>query len=150
MPLWGISLRFQPKLTVLFCLERKSPRVKWLKTKSTAHVLPSFKSKLRTVLSEAETYRTLFHKPEKTRTVRNKQCGQKFQEEHLAPNSSRSSRDCFGLNQRVHGQSGLRQRVHHMGGHLPKASCVVFCLKQKLVDSFAQTRKARTVWSKQF
>ena len=29
-----------------------------------------------------------------------------------------------------------------MGGNLRKASCVVFCLKQKLVDSFTQARKS--------
>ena len=99
----GIPPGFQPKLTVPFCLEPKSPRVKWLKTRSTAHVRSFCKSKLRTVLSEAETRGTVFRKPKKACTVRNKQCGQKFQEDHLAPNSSRSSRDFFGLNQRVHG-----------------------------------------------
>ena len=142
----GISAESQPKLTVLFCLGPKSPGVKWLKRKSTAHVRSSSESQLRTVLFEAETYGTLFRKPEKACTVRNKRWGQKCQAEHLAPNSSRSSRDFFGVSQRVHRQSILRQRVRHMGGHLPKASCVVFCLKQKLLGLFAARQKKHALF----
>ena len=44
---------------------QSSGRVKWVETKSTAHGWSSSESKLHTVLFEAETYWTLFRKPEK-------------------------------------------------------------------------------------
>ena len=42
-------------------------------------------------------------------------------------------RPFFCSRQRAWSKSSLRQRVQHMVGHLPKASYVVFCLKQKFI-----------------
>ena len=51
-------------------------------------------------------------------------------------------RPFFCSRQRAWSKSSLRQRVQHMLCHLPRASYVVFCLKQKLIGLFSASQKS--------